>query len=45
MARKRPLESGWCQNGLHPKCNHRMQEANDKRPELWCACRCHQEPV
>lgn len=41
MARKRPLESGWCQNSLHSKCNHLMQEANEHRPEILCACRCH----
>lgn len=45
MARKRPLESGYCQAGNHHLCWHKLQEANDKRPELWCACRCHQEQV
>lgn len=44
MARKRPLESGWCQTANHPRCPHLMQEANPKRPELWCACKCHVEP-
>lgn len=41
-----PRMSGWCENrqeddGSHLKCGYVMQQANDHRKEMVCACTCH----
>lgn len=43
MGRRRPLESGFCEVGNHPKCSFHMQTANEKRPAIDCACKCHKD--